>query len=144
MMRLRRRGLVKGYIQVPEATQSGLLHKHVLLRGSYIEQWLISQWWQEIHHARVVDIRKVRGMRKSALAAYMAKYMAKEAISRYSWDWGWVWKGFVKGWKALYRYWRDDLGGQGGFRVLLAAWRNALHDGEVRKFIEILLVAVPP
>jgi hypothetical protein len=144
VLRLKRRGLLKGYIQVPELTKSGLQHKHVLFRGSYIEQQLISHWWQEIHKARVVDIRKVNTpSTKGRIAGYMAKYMAKDMIARYSWDWGWVWKGFVKGWKALYRYWRDEEGKVGGFAVLLNAWRNALRDGPVKELIEALL-ANPP
>lgn len=103
-MRLKRRNLIKGYIKVPEDSKNGKQHLHILFRGSYIEQALISHWWQEIHHAKIVDIRKVGPKRdKKQLAAYMAKYMSKENIYRYSWNWGWVWRGFVKDWQTLKR-----------------------------------------
>lgn len=101
-MRLLRRGLIQGYIKVPELSKNGKQHLHVLFRGSYISQVLISRWWQEIHHAKIVDIRKVKGGRSPRqLASYMAKYMSKENIYRYSWNWGWVWRGFVGDWKRL-------------------------------------------
>jgi len=101
-MRLKRRNLIQGYIKVPEASKNGKQHLHVLFRGSYIDQVLIGRWWQEIHHARIVDIRKVKAYRpRKLLASYMAKYMSKENIYRYSWSWGWVWKGFCKDWAYL-------------------------------------------
>jgi len=52
-MRLKRRNLIQGYIKVPEMSKNGKQHLHVLFRGSYLEQSLISNWWQEIHHAKV-------------------------------------------------------------------------------------------
>ena len=101
-MRLKRRNLIKGYVKVPEKSKNGKQHLHVLFRGSYIEQALISHWWQEIHHASVVDIRKMKaGRNRKAIASYMAKYMSKENVYRYSWSWGWVWRGFVKDWARL-------------------------------------------
>ena len=112
-MRLKRRGLLQGYIKVPELSKNGKQHLHVLFRGSYIEQAMISAWWQELHQAKVVDIRMVKSVRSPRrLASYMAKYMSKENIYRYSWNWAWVWRGFVKDYqrlKKLYRYVTDDL-----------------------------------
>ena len=103
-MRLKRRGLLQGYIKVPEASKNGKQHLHVLFRGEYIEQALISHWWQQLHHAKVVDIRKAwRGRGGRGLASYMAKYMSKENIYRYSWNWGWVWRGFCRDWNKLKR-----------------------------------------
>jgi len=101
-MRLKRRGLLEGYIKVPERSKNGKQHLHVLFRGSYLEQALISKWWQDIHLAKIVDIRRVKGGRTPRqLASYMAKYMSKENLYRYSWNWGWVWRGFVGDWKKL-------------------------------------------
>lgn len=129
VMRMRRRGLVKGYIKVPELSKNGKQHCHVLFRGTYIEQAWLSAQWQEIHGAKVVDIRKaVVGKSKTRIAAYLAKYMSKEGAGRYSWDWGWVWKGFVKDWCRLKRYWwrLREVGEHRSFTWLLTQWRLCL------------------
>lgn len=132
MMRLKRRGLVAGYIQVPEFTKSGLAHKHIILRGKYIDQAVLSAWWQEIHGAKVVDIRRIKAIHgKSRLASEMAKYMSKENALRYSWSWGWVWKGFCNDWASLKKNF-DDLMADGlinSFQQLLQFWRLCLHRG---------------
>jgi len=129
-MRLKRRGLLKGYIKVPELSKNGKQHLHVLFRGSYLEQAELSKWWQELHGARVVDIRKVKGGRTPRqLASYMAKYMSKENIYRYSWNWDWVWRGFCRDWKLLKRLFRYVCGGIYPNNVgdLLRLWRLWLH-----------------
>lgn len=130
LMRLRRRGLVKGYIKVPELSKNGKQHLHVLFRGSYIEQALLSKWWQEIHKAKIVDVRKVRPPRdRRALASYMAKYLSKDNIFRYSWDWGWVWRGFVKDWQALKRLYQECYGSlcPSNIGLLIKIWRMWLR-----------------
>jgi len=124
-MRLRRRGLIKGYIKVPEKSKNGKQHLHVLFRGSYIEQAMISSWWQDIHHAKIVDIRKTRqGANPRALASYMAKYMSKENAFRYSWNWDWVWRGFCRDWKRLKLLWRtlNEAAADYSFSDLLRWW----------------------
>lgn len=77
-------------------------------RGSYIEQAYLSALWQHIHQSPVVDIRRVKaGKRnKRGVANYLAKYMSKELVKRYSWSWGWVYKGFVATWKKALSLWR--------------------------------------
>ena len=105
---LRRRGvLLPGeYIQVPERLPSGLVHKHIIFRGSYLDVYLLSQKWESLTGAKVVYIQKWDG--RKWLGHYLAKYMAKtndEAL-HYSWGWGWVWKGFVKDWRRLVKLWR--------------------------------------
>lgn len=130
-MRLLRRKLISGYIKVPEYTKAGKQHLHVIFRGSYIEQAYISALWNEIHNAKIVDIRLIKKLnRKGNIAAYMAKYMAKEGACRYSWSWGWVWRGFVKDWKNLCRLWRARLacGFDYPFSVLTGLWRLWLKD----------------
>jgi hypothetical protein len=131
-MRLKRRGLIEGYIKVPEPSKNGKQHLHVLFRGEYILQALISEMWQEIHGAKIVDIRKVKGKRtKAQLAGYMAKYMAKDNTFRYSWSWGWVWRGFVRDWEQLKRNCRElSEQSEAEFRkTLLHVWRLWLHLG---------------
>ena len=123
--RMTRRGLLAGYIKVPEFTQKGKLHLHVLFRGSYIEQRLISEWWSQIHQSPVVDIRAVQlTNRPRKIASYMAKYMTKEMAGRYSWSWGWVWRGFVRDWTLYKRwYWKCvHMPDKHTFKNLIVGW----------------------
>jgi len=106
-MRLQRRGLVRAYIKVPEVSKNGKQHLHIIYEGEYIAQVAISEMWEQIHQAKVIDIRLAHlGHGKKGLARYLAKYMSKEGAYRYSWSWSWVWKGFVKDWTSLKRLWR--------------------------------------
>lgn len=98
--RMRRRNLITGYIKVTERTKSGLLHLHVLFRGSFVAQEWLSRVWKEIHGAEIVDIRMAYG--RTGAAGYLAKYMSK-AGERYSWSWEWVYRGFTKTWLAAKR-----------------------------------------
>ena len=130
-MRMKRRNLIQGYIKVPELTKKGRLHLHVLFRGEYVAQALISKWWSDIHHSQVVDIRYVQLYRgKKAVASYMAKYMSKETAGRYGWSWGWVWRGFCRHWLLWKRYWRRtfERDGQTTFRHCIIGWQWWLHD----------------
>ncbi|MBA7716670.1 hypothetical protein ES703_125744 [subsurface metagenome] len=107
-MRLRRLGVLTDYIRVIEYTKSGYEHVHMIYRGVYIPQPVLSRLWQEIHQAPIVDIRSVKASKQHlrGAAAELAKYMAKEGCRRYSWSWGWVYKGFVHTWmlaKSLFR-----------------------------------------
>jgi len=99
LMRLRRRNWCFGYVRVVERTKAGLPHYHVILRGPYIPQSVLSGWWQEIHLSPVVDVRAVR--QRVGAASYLAKYLGKDTSSRYSWSWDWVWRGFAKDWRLL-------------------------------------------
>lgn len=131
--RMRRRNLIKGYIKVPEPSKNGKQHLHVLFRGSYIDQRLISQWWEEIHHAKVVDIRKVKYSRSpKQIACYMAKYLSKDNSFRYSADWGWVWRAFCKDWANLKRigWYVARNGGNFPFSRVLEVWNICLRVGK--------------
>lgn len=124
--RLLRQGLIEGYIKVPEMSKNGKQHVHVLFRGSYIDQRLISHWWEEIHQAKVVDIRLVSYRRtKKALASYMAKYLSKDNYFRYSWNWKWVWRGFCNDWRRLKRLVRQTYGDITGWvvQLLIYSWK---------------------
>lgn len=136
-MRLQRRGLIEGYIKVPELSKNGKQHLHVLFRGEYIAQAMISEMWNKIHGAKIVDIRRVKGGRtKAQLASYMAKYMSKDNFFRYSWSWSWVWRGFVKDWEKLKRGIRDYVDRAGGefMGKVLFFWRMALKRGREPTF----------
>lgn len=134
-MRLKRRGLVTAYIKVPELSKNGKQHLHVIFRGEYIAQAMISEMWQEIHGAKIVDIRRVqRGRTRAQLAGYMAKYLAKENFFRYSWSWSWVWRGFVKDWTQIKQGVRllCELGDHKFLPALLFLWHYVLKRGRDR------------
>ncbi|MBA7709053.1 hypothetical protein ES703_117960 [subsurface metagenome] len=118
IMRLQRRNLVASYIRVPELTQTGLRHDHIVFRGSYIEQQYLSHLWAEIHESPVVDIRRCYG--KRSIACYLANYLAKSPAGRYSYSWGWVWKGFAQSWKRLKSF-SKEMGWS--YHRLLTFWR---------------------
>lgn len=131
-MRLKRRGLIEGYIKVPELSKNGKQHLHVLFRGKYIPQKLLSEWWQQLHQAKVVDIRRVNSdVDKRKLASDMASYMSKANLYRYSWNWTWVWKGFVKDWTNLKRwFWQHNRYAPAyPFSWLLNHWHICLVHG---------------
>jgi len=120
---------MQGYIKVPELSKNGKQHLHVLFRGSYIEQALISHLWQKLHHAKIVDIRSVSSnVDKRKLASDMASYMAKDNAYRYSWNWDWVWRGFCRDWAKLKKL--VALFNPGEYRTthtfLLFCWRSWL------------------
>lgn len=139
-MRLKRRGLMKGYIKVPELSKNGKQHLHVLFRGSYIDQMLLSNIWQEIHHAKVIDIRAVQPwVSRHKLASDMASYMSKANLYRYSWNWDWVWRGFCKDWKEL-KHRLLPLGSilpYTTFKDILRFWQMCLWRGSAKPIYDL-------
>lgn len=99
VMRLRRRGLCDGYIKVKEFTKRGLAHLHVVVRGRYIPQALLSEMWRDLHDSPIVDVRAVRT--HNGMGAYLSKYLGKSEDGRYSWSWDWVWLGFARDWTRV-------------------------------------------
>jgi len=139
-MRLKRRSLLEGYIKVPELSKSGKQHLHVLFRGSYIEQQLISHMWNEIHHAPVVDIRAVNyHQNKRKIASDMASYMSKPNFLRYSWNWTWVWRGFCNDWKELKKRARSFAlaGAPVSFKDLIRFWTHCLWKGSPKPIYDL-------
>jgi hypothetical protein len=129
-MRLQRRGLIQAYIKVPELSRNGKQHLHIIFRGEYIAQAYISDMWQELHKAKIVDIRRCNLKRgKKGLASYMAKYMSKENLFRYSWSWTWVWRGFCRHWDRLKRLWRyyNQVDQPLTFHQLIQIWAGFLR-----------------
>jgi len=99
LMRLRRRLGRFEYVGVREV-KGDRQHLHLVFRGSYIEQQLISAIWTEVHKSPVVFVEamyKVRGG-----ARELGKYLTKEIYNRYWASYGWVFKGWV-GWSHKVR-----------------------------------------
>lgn len=108
--RIRRKYGKFEYIAAREYTQSGLIHIHLLYRGSYIPQRWLSNAWKRLNNARIVDIRLIDMQRrkKSQIGAYMVKYLTKQMVGKRSWwSWGWVFRGFVKIWKGICYFYRS-------------------------------------
>ena len=91
-MRLRRRFGEFEYMGVKEE-KGDRKHLHIVFRGKYIAQWLISELWNEIHKSPIVDIRIVKAR---DYAHYLAKYLAKGIRNRYWASYNWVFGGWVK------------------------------------------------
>jgi len=146
-MRLLRRGLIKGYIKVPERAEYGRQHLHILFRGSCIEHQLIKAMWQQIHQSEIVDIRLVSPRRHpKALASYMAKYMSKELAGRYSWSWGWVWRGFCRDWTTYKRWWWQfvHVEDKNSFTNCIIGWDLCLAGVITLDFRNMELMLSPP
>lgn len=77
ILRLRRLhpGMSIQYLAIVEETKRGEPHLHILFRGPFIPQRLLSGWMDELEHAPIVDIRKIKNPRE--VISYVAKYVTK-------------------------------------------------------------------
>lgn len=89
--RIRRRWAFE-YIACRETTNSGLIHIHLVWRGGYIPQAWLSKAWADIHHAPIVWVEQAKKDRR--MAAYLAKYLGKEALGRFWSSWNWIYRGW--------------------------------------------------
>ena len=81
-------------------TNEGYGVLHVVYMGPFIPQRWLSRNWNEIHGAKIVDVRKIRGEKR--LARYLiSNYLVTQTFVRMSWSWGWVFRGFVGVWKQF-------------------------------------------
>ena len=64
------------YFLVWERTKSGWPHAHLLLRAPFIPQRWLSQNWEQLTGAKIVDIRAIK--EPHTVAAYIAKYLTKD------------------------------------------------------------------
>lgn len=92
------------YLAVWETTKRGWPHVHLLARTSYIPQAVLSNHWQALTGAPIVDIRRVQGPR--AAANYVAKYLTKDPSAPLG----------CKRWRSSRRWW-DSPGGLLGRHV---------------------------
>jgi len=132
MMRLQRRKLVTGYLKVIETKDDWREHIHLCFRGSYIAKAYLSYLWNLLHQSPIVDIRAIKQGKghKRRVANYLAKYMVKEFVRRYSWSWAWVYKGFVKVWKqavTIFMRLKALYHSKADFGAFLKLWGLHLH-----------------
>jgi len=103
------------YIKFRTNEGHGVLH--VVYVGTFIPQRWLSRNWNEIHGAKIVDIRKVRGEKR--IACYLiSNYLVNQTFVRMSWSWGWVFRGFVKWWKKFIQWY--------GYPVCIKRWTSFL------------------
>lgn len=134
MMRLKRAGLLVGYMKVIEYTKRGRPHIHVIIKGPPIPHWWLEKQWQDLHGSFVWFTKKrIRGA--PAGAGYLAKYLGKDPRARYGWSWTWVWKGFVKDWKNLVS---DGVSGGVSMLDIIDVWDAILDNyGRTGKAVAI-------
>lgn len=63
------------YLAVVEETKAGEPHLHILFRGPYIPQRLLSDAMMELAESPIVDIRRIKTQRE--VVTYVAKYVTK-------------------------------------------------------------------
>lgn len=96
----RKFGVKIDYIKFKTNEGCGVLH--VIFVGAFIPQRWLSCNWEDIHGAKIVDVREVRGEKR--LARYLiSNYLVTQTFVRMSWSWGWVFRGFVSTWKRFIR-----------------------------------------
>lgn len=64
------------YFCVWEETRAGWPHVHVLMRGPYIPQRLLSHHWSQLARSPIVDVRAVHQSQDAA--RYLSKYLTKQ------------------------------------------------------------------
>lgn len=64
------------YLRVLEVTRRGWPHYHQVARGGYVDQHWLSQQWDLLTGAKIVDIRAVKNLKEAA--AYLMKYLYKQ------------------------------------------------------------------
>jgi len=64
------------YIRILEITKKGFPHYHFLVRGGYVDQEWLSDQWDRLTGAHIVDIRKIKNMTHAT--RYLMKYLYKQ------------------------------------------------------------------
>jgi len=81
------------YVRIKTEEGNGVLH--VVLTAPYLPQAMLSRMWEEIHGAKIVDIRQVKTKR---LRNYLTPYLQGQG-SRLSSSRDWIYLG----WRRVYR-----------------------------------------
>jgi len=132
--RLRRLGNVRAYIKVIETRPDSRAHIHLIARGTYLDQALISSLWSSIHHSPIVDIRAVQGGNRNrwAIARYLVKYLTKELSRRVSPSRNWLYPGACHAWNSLVRATNrvnSLVPGSVTWSLVLSVWSAHLSQG---------------
>lgn len=64
------------YLRILEVTKKGMPHYHLVARCPYIQQSDLSQAWNSLTNAPIVDIRKIQ--KSDNVFRYMIKYLCKQ------------------------------------------------------------------
>lgn len=85
-------------------TSEGYGVLHIIYWGRFIPQRWLSKNWDDIHGAKIVDIRKCYSRRRkvNGLVGYLlSRYLQRQPIERMSYGWKWAWLGFCKSWRKF-------------------------------------------
>jgi len=80
--------------------QGGVIH--CCFRGRFIPQKWLSDTWDEIHGAKIADIRLMYGDR--GIASYLMGYLGHHSDYHMGFSRHWVFPGFVREWTRIKRY----------------------------------------
>ena len=75
IQKLRRKYGLLEYLAVWELTKAGMPHVHVLQRGTFIQKQELSDFWNDLTGAYIVDIKKIKS--QDQVANYVMKYLTK-------------------------------------------------------------------
>lgn len=120
--RLRRRGDFE-YLAVCEIGKGGMKHLHIVFRGQFVPQKLLSLWWARIHSAPVVWISAVRG--KRGIAGELCKYLVKDMFCRFWSSWYWIYRGWRIVWCMLMKLLHYEKY-KVSFKQVLVGWERHL------------------
>jgi hypothetical protein len=82
VQKIRRRGTDFEYLRVLEVTKKGWPHWHFVARAGFIPQKWLSETWDELTGAKIVDIRRIK--ETSEVYWYVVKYLAKQLYVRWT------------------------------------------------------------
>lgn len=108
-------GFLPQYWKINTNEGNGVLH--VVFKGGFIPQKWLSDAWNSIHGARIVDIRVLRGSPRKLANYLVGNYLCKQSFERMSWSWGWVFRGFCGIWRSRFSSWYRSSPG-----ACLRAW----------------------
>lgn len=63
------------YIAVWETHKNGYPHIHLIARGPFLPQRVLSRWWHQLNGSPVVDVRRVHS--PNGATHYLTKYLTK-------------------------------------------------------------------
>lgn len=107
------------FFGIREWYSDGRVHAHIMFRGCYIPQKLLSTWWSDIHHSPYCWTNYAYGAHSHAVG-YISKYFSKGAVGRSFASQDWVYRGYIKDFHEISsRYYQD-------MRLLIIKWHAHL------------------
>lgn len=96
-------GFLPQYWKINTNEGNGVMH--IVFKGGFIPHSWLSNAWSEIHGARIVDIRALRGSPRKLANYLVGNYLCRQSFERMSWSWNWVFRGFCGLWSSRFSSW---------------------------------------